>query len=363
MNEQVSKSNKLYNISLLSFIALIFVILGHSGCIYAGIWDYKIFNNSSKIIKYITQYIYSFHMPLYMFISGYLYYYNKVILGKYGSFKEFIKNKAKRLLIPYVITGIFFMIPIQMIFKIYTDNYSFLYRVINEILLERRPAHLWFLLALFNIFIIFYFIESILNKRCTMLNFVILSLIGVASCKFPSVYQIGSSFRYLVYFYMGYVFYQNINSIKNNIQVKTYLFLFHFLLFNIQYFVLSNIDINTIYFKTFKFLFNQVVSMLGVAYMFMCIYNLCQDNKMIKKVMQNKIFKLIYQNKFYMYLVHQPIMLSILVRIKSINIKPITVFILLFWSTFFISLLLSACITKVKNNLLKFSKKKTYANR
>ncbi len=69
---------------------------------------------------------------------------------------------------------------------------------------------------------------------------------------------------------------------------------------------------------------------------------------------------IIDSNKFYMYLTHQPIMLSILVRIKNIDIKPITVFTLLFWATFFISLLLSIFITKAKNILTNFFKRETY---
>ncbi|EYE87686.1 hypothetical protein Q428_12045 [Fervidicella metallireducens AeB] len=73
MKNLESKDNILYNIFILNSIAIILVILGHSGCIYAGKWDYKVFYNSSIIIKFITDYIYSFHMPLFVFISGYLY--------------------------------------------------------------------------------------------------------------------------------------------------------------------------------------------------------------------------------------------------------------------------------------------------
>ena len=95
MGNQLSKSNKLDNISVLRIIVLILVILGHCGCIYAKKWDINVVHNSSKTIRYITEYIYSFHMPLFIFVSGYLYYYNKVIMGKYNSFKEFIKIKPK----------------------------------------------------------------------------------------------------------------------------------------------------------------------------------------------------------------------------------------------------------------------------
>ena len=61
------------------FLGIFFVILGH----------YEIDQN-------LRQYIYSFHMPLFFFISGYLYSKNK-----YMNFKKFISRKIRTLLIPY----------------------------------------------------------------------------------------------------------------------------------------------------------------------------------------------------------------------------------------------------------------------
>lgn len=48
---------KLENIALLNVIAIFLVILGHSGCIYAGKWNFNVVYENSNIIRYITYYI------------------------------------------------------------------------------------------------------------------------------------------------------------------------------------------------------------------------------------------------------------------------------------------------------------------
>ena len=82
-------------VSFLQAFGIILVVIGHS--YYGnteGLWTYA--------------WIYSFHMPLFMFISGYLLQYgaeNKSIalssVPLYGS-GGFIWKKVKRLLIPYI---------------------------------------------------------------------------------------------------------------------------------------------------------------------------------------------------------------------------------------------------------------------
>lgn len=353
MNDELNKKYNLNNISLVGVIAMILVLLGHAGCVYAGKWDYDLVYNNSETIKYITEYIYSFHMPLFIFISGYLYFYNKVVLGKYKVRRDFIKNKFHRLLIPYIITGVFFMIPVQMIFRVYKDNHSFLYKVINGILLTKQPAHLWFLLALFNIFLIFYCIEDNFKNRNIILNFLLLALINIISYKMPSIYGIRSSLQYLIYFYMGYIFCQYIDYIKYYAKNKKYLFVLHLLLFNIQYFLLNTMNINTIYFKVLVGVVGQMISIMGISYIFMYIYKLSGTDVMVNKITRSKTYNIINKNKFYIYLVHQPIMLSLLTIIKSSNIKPIIVVNLLFWVTLFISILLAMFFNKTKIIIVK----------
>lgn len=171
--EKEYNKNEINHITILRNISIILVILGHAGCIYAGYWSYTVVNGNSSILKFITEYIYSFHMPLFVFISGYIYIYNKEKRNKYKSFIELIINKAKRLLIPYLVSGVVFMIPIQMLFNVYKDKQSFLERVVNGILIAKNPAHLWYLLMLFNLFLIFYFIEKFIDMKKYIVNFII----------------------------------------------------------------------------------------------------------------------------------------------------------------------------------------------
>lgn len=49
---------------MMSILGIIFVVLGHSG--YTG-------TNISMDCPYLCRWIYNFHMPLFFFISGYLF--------------------------------------------------------------------------------------------------------------------------------------------------------------------------------------------------------------------------------------------------------------------------------------------------
>lgn len=82
MGKEIEKKDSLEYINVLRILALVLVILAHSSAVY-------------------TRYFQTFRMPLFVFISGYLYHFNRVKLNKYNSFPGFVRNKAKRLLIPY----------------------------------------------------------------------------------------------------------------------------------------------------------------------------------------------------------------------------------------------------------------------
>ena len=50
--------------------------------------------------SFLTTQIYTFHMPLFFFLSGY------VFSAKKYNFNEFIKRKAKTILVPYFALGV-----------------------------------------------------------------------------------------------------------------------------------------------------------------------------------------------------------------------------------------------------------------
>lgn len=78
-------------ISFLQTFGIILVVLGHTG-------------SNSETIPYLSKWIYSFHMPLFIFISGYLLKFTTE--GRIGDIQlnTFVIKKFKRLYFEYVIS-------------------------------------------------------------------------------------------------------------------------------------------------------------------------------------------------------------------------------------------------------------------
>lgn len=351
--------NDLNNLKILKNIAIILVLLGHAGCIYAGKWSCSIVNTKSEYIKYVTEYIYSIHMPLFVFISGFIYSFNREIMNKYNNVIEFIRNKFKRLIIPYVLTGVFFMIPIQMLFEVYTDRKTFFIRVLEEIILSNRPAHLWYLIMLFNLFVIFRLFEKQINKRGYLFNFAMFSVLKVFSVIIPNIYQISAVFQYGLYFYMGYTLCREAKKIKDIRLNLNILFIIHFILFNLNYFILQNLE-GHIYIKLIKLSINIIISMVGIMYIYILGIRIC-NNDIYQKIQDNKMYNLIDKYNFEIYLLHQPIMLSIIEILKNYNIKPMEMYFTLFMVTLIVTLILAMIVSKI-NIYIKNRKRTLVSN-
>ncbi len=85
-----------YRIDVLKGLAVFLMVVGH--CIQFGSGIHY-FEEKQYFYNIIFKMIYSFHMPLFMIISGYLFYYS---YSKY-SINELIRNKIKRFIYPIVI--------------------------------------------------------------------------------------------------------------------------------------------------------------------------------------------------------------------------------------------------------------------
>src|SRR5687768_11616414 len=79
--------------------AILLVVMGH---VLRGFTTAHMFGEYGDVLKYVDYTIYSFHMPLFFAISGFLYAQREQLasLSKYGSF---FTKKLMRLGIPYVI--------------------------------------------------------------------------------------------------------------------------------------------------------------------------------------------------------------------------------------------------------------------
>lgn len=150
-----------YKISNIRAIAIIIVVLGHSIIIYSTSWNFIETKVDCILFAYLKDIINIFQMQLFFLISGYLFYNN---IKKGVPFHIIIVNKIKRLIIPYLIVGLLWMIPIKCLLGVpsYRDVDSF--NMIVSFIIGTNNGHLWFLYALFGTFVI----STLLCKRVNM---------------------------------------------------------------------------------------------------------------------------------------------------------------------------------------------------
>lgn len=178
-------------VDILKGIAIILVVIGHfypKDAQY-GFWSF------------IHALIYSFHMPLFMMVSGYLYE-RSVKIHSFDDYFRFLRKKWQRLLAPY-----FAISAVVILIKVVAQKYVvmenpvtlevFKYLLINP---QGGPTtFLWYIYTLFVIFLIFPLIRLFI-KNTMILSFLILLLHFMS---FPEVFCLNLVAKYLLYFWCG----------------------------------------------------------------------------------------------------------------------------------------------------------------
>lgn len=198
-------------IDVLKGIGIILVVIGHM--------------DTSQIGGGIISYIYSFHMPLFFWISGYLMYSSKSI-----KFKEFFIKKFRTIIIPYIIffvVSIFYgHIIVRYIFKQYVivfnlkDTLKALF--LSSDWLNSVPTFnfpLWFLMIFFITVIVFYFLDRIQKISIFIIVLFLLSIITIPIQKYIEgrpAFSINVLPASLTFMGIGYLFRKYEDKIKIN---------------------------------------------------------------------------------------------------------------------------------------------------
>ena len=176
----VDNSDRIRCIDLLKSLAIIFVIIGHCAQILVTGGGYEPLKSN-----YVYKAIYLFHMPLFIFISGYLFYpsiQKKELKPLYLSCYKMIKTA--------IIWGI-----VAVIFEIIIfSNYNI--SVIN--IIKEVAGKYWFLWA-----IVVYRLPIILSRqfdRRITTSFLIVLVMAISAIH-PNR---GIIYQYAIYFYLGY---------------------------------------------------------------------------------------------------------------------------------------------------------------
>lgn len=196
--------------AILSIWGIILVVIGHSGFTSPDI---------ANRLSIFHQWIYTFHMPLFFFISGYLYSLTNRSFQQIDN-GRFIAKKFNRLLIPYFVLGVVIFI-IKYVFanlstadRIFSID-SFLYMFIAPQAPNSTMGFLWYLITLFVIFLIVRAISWMrLNLKSNINCLFIIALSWIAELFLPRItfLNISGVLWYLPFFICGILFQFNIRN-------------------------------------------------------------------------------------------------------------------------------------------------------
>ena len=217
------------------------VVLGH---LMQSLQKAKI-DNLENVTSFIVWFIYLFHMPLFMCMSGFLYCKKKQIFT-WKNYKEFEFKKVINLLVPYF-TFYLMHIGINMIFSSSVNTSKGIDDIIH--IFNNPIAPYWFLYALLSIFIVVPIIEKIFNNNNKMVFafFCILKLLFLL-VQTP-IYFINQIMSYGIYFYLGcFISKQKMMKTRKNVLINVFLIICYIGSTVIIYLVKNNINCYIMYF-------------------------------------------------------------------------------------------------------------------
>jgi fucose 4-O-acetylase-like acetyltransferase len=204
---------RLDDVSILRSIAIVSVVFMHAFGAYTS-WGF-IETPLQPVYNSIFYNWWGFRMPLFIFISGYLFSYLLNERGKYASLWGFIKKKFVRLVIPYLL---------------FSGLIGLTYRNLTLEQLLNGYEHLWFILMLFWCFIFarllscFKWIkENFLLQILTLFFFLLISLFY--RYETDPLLSFNNLINYFVWFWFGYVLFLNRSKLLWAFQYK-YILLF-----------------------------------------------------------------------------------------------------------------------------------------
>lgn len=155
-----------------------------------------------SILSNVTKFIYSFHMPLFMMISGLC----LALNDRNKPFVDFFFQKARRLLIPFVLVTTFISVPC----KFYGGYFSQSSNIIKDIIFGQYlllgNSHLWFVVSLFYIFVLFYKFKNVYKGGLYLwLILYMISILGFhLNIHYYELLGLSGFLKHFLFFSIGY---------------------------------------------------------------------------------------------------------------------------------------------------------------
>lgn len=199
---------RLSQIGNIRALAIFLVVLGHSIILYSSGWDLYETSRNIPFLNWLKWLVDIPQMPLFFSLSGYLFVFTH---NKKRGFVHLLRNKALRLLVPYLGIGLCFLLPIRLAIRFPSYQEMGISTFFLKLLTASDVGHLWFLPVLFCVFLLSEIILTLAEKIPGIRRCPSLFLCGVALALYLEGYRVGlgyppllSAFNYLIWFSFGY---------------------------------------------------------------------------------------------------------------------------------------------------------------
>ena len=144
----MAEKKKIEWLAVLQGFSMLLVVIGHVSL------TNQPGDPTTPIATGIERTIYTFHMPLFIFISGWLFYYT--CIGRQKYYKDMLLSKAKRLLIPFFAFTIVTML-LKLAFPQLMHRVVDMEEILNTFVLFRSNplGEMWFVIVLFELMLLY----------------------------------------------------------------------------------------------------------------------------------------------------------------------------------------------------------------
>ena len=243
----------------------------------------------TALYKTAEGFIYTFHMPFFFFMSGYLFSYSK-----YPSYMEFVKRRYRQLLVPYVvinmITYLLWLLVLRNVGSDAGEDVGALSPLIAAVTVNAtemvHDVPLWFLAALFLVENLYYLLYR--NARYRVVVTLLLLLLAVLDNTYNTVrlpFCIDISLVALLFYRLG-----NVMREKGNILFKWYLFVLSAVVTVAVFMLNGKVAMHANYYNNiFLFIAGGVAGCYSMAYICKQLQLLCGDRALVQTIARNTL--------------------------------------------------------------------------
>lgn len=264
--------------------------------------------DANDTVKFIWIFIYNFHMPLFFFVSGWLFEKN---IGTYTDKAKFIGGKARLLMLPYLVFSLLAYAVIFAAMKVpalagVLAGGGYGTPTIKDAVLgilfyyNHADQHLWFVYSLFIVFAVNIILPRVMSLKPILL--VLLALyVSKAFVHYPAILDYTASD--LLFFSLARVMYADKKHIIANTPLKFITAAVIFVTANIiySYFYVTNMPHGAV--KTVLYITRAVCSAAGIV-------TVCSVSDVISKTRAGGFFTEAGTYSYDIYLMHAPFLVS-----------------------------------------------------